>query len=250
DPNKPTLLLNLGSSAIGDLQPLADILQRFPDWQILSTKDELGRTKGFDEYRVIQLTGIFPLHPYLRAVDLAITSVGYNAAHEFVAMNVPAIYVAAPNVTDDQKARANAIAKLKAGWSVSPDAPEELAALLNQILTGGASTLAAVQANCEIATAGFGDGAAAAASAILKSSAAAKPSFMMQSRLQLRLRFERLLGNLVRREKSLRYREINLTRDISAELIRNEIPFEHVLPTGSNAYLSARNALSQKWLLG
>ncbi|MEY3407096.1 MAG: hypothetical protein RL038_157, partial [Actinomycetota bacterium] len=188
DPNKPTLLLNLGSSAIGDLQPLADVLQRFPEWQILSTKDELGRTKGFDESRVIQLTGIFPLHPYLKAVDLAITSVGYNAAHEFVAMNVPAIYVAAPNVTDDQQARANAIAKLKAGWSASPDAPEELAALLNQILTGGASTLAAVQANCEIATAGFGDGAAAAASAILKSSAAAKPSFMMQSRLLLRLR--------------------------------------------------------------
>ena len=247
---RPTLLLNIGSSAIGDLSPLAEVLAKYPEWQILSTKDELGRSKGISPDQVQTLTGIFPLHPYLNAVDLAVTSVGYNAAHEFVGMHVPAIYVAAPNVTDDQQARADAIANLKAGWSVKPSEVSRLAELLDRILAGGTSTLTAVKENAEQAANAFGSGAADAVKLILTAESQSNPNLEDRVRLFGRLTAERLVGNLLRRQKSKKHPRIHLTREINSELIRNEIPFEHVLPTASEEYFHARDAFSQKWLLG
>lgn len=67
----------------------------------------------------IVVHGRYPLAPYLRAFDFAVTSAGYNSVHENLATGLPAAYL--PNtaaVTDDQTARAELVAESGLGFVV------------------------------------------------------------------------------------------------------------------------------------
>lgn len=248
DPDRPTLLMNLGSSAIGDLTPVAEVLASFPDWQVLTTKDELGRTKSLSgTSQVRQLQNIFPLHPYLNAVDLAVTSVGYNAAHEFVGMHVPGLYVPAPNVTDDQSARAAAIADLGAGWNVATPSAVAVAAVLSDILSNPVA-LATARAACAEVSAQWEPGAQAAVQQILAAHRNAKPSAFSHLRLWLKVNFELRFGNLLRRTPQPRFEHIEISSKLSSAQISSGLPFEHILTNSSGEYLERRKALTLKWL--
>jgi nitrogen fixation protein FixH len=252
NPKQKTILFNLGSSTIeGGLAPIAAVLNDFPDWQVITTKDELGRSKGFtNSNQVHTLQGIFPLHPYLAAVDLAITSAGYNAAHEFVGMSVPAIYVAAPSITDDQVARAKAIAAADAGWVVLQQTSVEIAKTLREVLENATAELAQKRNSCSSLRSAWDNGAQTAAELILQAQHQPHSDQLALIRLKFRIQFEFYLGNLVRGIRQPKYSNVNTSRNLTTELINSEIPLEHILPTASSAYESKRIALTNKWLKG
>jgi hypothetical protein len=252
DPSQKTLLFNLGSSALeGDLDQIADVLNDFPQWQVITTKDELGRSKSFSMHNKIHtIRGIFPLHPYLAAVDLAVSSVGYNAAHEFVGMAVPAIYVAAPNVTDDQFARARAIADAGAGWIVENQTASELARTLRSVLEDASVEIAEKRNNCIAIQKSWKSGAKTAAELILTARRGTHPNRVARLKLRLRVLSELYLGNIARRTKPAKFSVITTTRELNSELLNSQIPFEHILPAASSEYESKRIALSNKWFKG
>jgi hypothetical protein len=72
--------------------------------------------------RVSVISGVYPLVPYLSAFDLAVSSAGYNAAHELVPSGVPTLFVANTSTrTDDQEARASRLAELGLALSARDD---------------------------------------------------------------------------------------------------------------------------------
>mgnify|MGYP003343133805 FL=1 len=246
DPSRKTLLINIGSSAIGDLSELNDVLAAHPDWQIVTTKDSLGRSRHVGD-EVISVAGVFPLYPYLTAVDLAVTSAGYNAAHEFIGMGVPSIYVPAPTTTDDQFARAEAIAATGAGWAVIDQDPHALAHVLDLVLADDEHR-AAVRQSALATRESWVDGAAPAAAAIL----AAPPKQVRETALDraslaLRVEAELLVGNVLRRQHNHSHRDFILTRELSPALMASDVPLEHMLPCASEEYSGRRARLAKEW---
>lgn len=80
----------------------------------------------------IVVHGRYPLAPYLRAFDLAVTSAGYNSVHENISVGLPAVYV--PNidaVTDDQTARAELVEQ--AGMGLVARTRSELATAIHRL---------------------------------------------------------------------------------------------------------------------
>lgn len=247
DPDKPTLLMNLGSAAIGNLAPIAQVIAANPNWQVLTTKDELGREKLLEDSQVTQLQNIFPLHPYLNAVDLAITSVGYNAAHEFVGMHLPAIYVPAPNLTDDQTARARAIAEVGAGWVIDSQSAQAVADLLAELFAQPA-VLRAARTVCAEISETWGAGAESAVELILAARNQAKPSLSSRLRLWAKVNFELRFGNIIRRTPQPRFAQIEMSSELTSSKINSGQPFEHTIQSASREYHERRRALSNKWL--
>jgi hypothetical protein len=186
----------------------------------------------------------------LAAVDLAITSAGYNAAHEFVGMSVPAIYVAAPSITDDQVARAKAIAAADAGWVVLQQTSVEIAKTLREVLENATAELAQKRNSCSSLRSAWDNGAQTAAELILQAQHQPHSDQLALIRLKFRIQFEFYLGNLVRGIRQPKYSNVNTSRNLTTELINSEIPLEHILPTASSAYESKRIALTNKWLKG
>ncbi|MEN9711044.1 MAG: hypothetical protein RL441_1036 [Actinomycetota bacterium] len=249
DPARKTLLINIGSSAIGDLSALTEVLAEHPDWQILTTKDSLGRSRHVGDDEVIAISGVFPLYPYLSAIDLAVTSVGYNAAHEFIGMGVPAIYVPAPTTTDDQFARAEAIAGQGAGWAVTSQDPQALAQVLNLVLSDDEHRESVRLDACAVRDA-WSNGAEQAAGLIVSAHRArTRDTALDRLKIALRVEVELLVGNLLRRTHRKAHREYVLTRELTPALMGAETPLEHMLPTSSEEYSGHRSRLAKEWLL-
>ena len=246
DPNRPALLLNIGSSVVDDLDLVAEVAHRFPDWQLVTTKDELGRTRDVGDVHV--LSGVFPLHPYLKAIDLAVSSVGYNAAHELVAMQVPTIFVPAPTTTDDQYARANAIAEQGAGWAVTDASAASLAVLLARLLADDEGREAA-SAHCARLRGSWSDGAAEAAEQIVDPPhRPRRESWLQWCFVVARSRFEQMAGTRLRRQRRRVHEDFVVSRDLTRELMSGNLPFEHLLPRGGEAYEVRRREIAQNWL--
>lgn len=55
---------------------------------------------------VVHLRATYPISRYFRAIDAAVAAAGYNAYHELIRLEVPALYCAMERQTDDQAARA------------------------------------------------------------------------------------------------------------------------------------------------
>lgn len=247
DPNRPALLINIGSSAVDDLDLVAEVAQRFPAWQLVTTKDELGRTRDVGDVHV--LSGVFPLHPYLKAIDLAVSSVGYNAAHELVAMEVPTIFVPAPTTTDDQYARAAAIAEAGAGWAVTDSKAASLAIELARVLAADAER-AEVRANCGRLRERWTDGAAEAADQIVDPPhRPRRENWLQWCLVVLRARLEQAAGTRLRGRQRTHHEDFLLSRELTRDQLSGELPFEHLLPRGSDAYAARRREIARKWLV-
>lgn len=243
DPTKLTVLFNVGSNAIPGLDAVIQSIAARANVQVLSTKDALDRNRSEARGNVHAVAGIFPLYPYLSAVDLAITSVGYNAAHEFVASGVPTIVVPANNVTDDQYARAAAMQD--AGMSIAIDAAQSQR-LLETIerLLDDEDERAAMSLAARSAAAAWGIGAQEAAQLLRSVQRTSRPSLRARFRLALRLLAERLLGIV---DKPIPVDGFTVSDRIVGQDLRGAIAVEHVLPGTGPEYAQRRIALAKSW---
>lgn len=145
---QPTILVAPGSGALGSTQAmlevvLAHITTRFPQWQIVVTKQAISRHSVDVRGAVSVLDDVYPLARHMAAFDAAISAAGYNAAHEFLAARVPTLFVPSRNhVTDDQVARANGLERL----DVAQVATDDLEASIDEFLVS--ENLARFAANC------------------------------------------------------------------------------------------------------
>lgn len=243
DAQRRTVLFNVGSNAIPGLADIIEQVAAEPGWNVLTTKDALGRNRSAAAANVQQVSGVFPLHPYLAAVDLAVTSVGYNAAHEFVAAHVPTVLVPADNATDDQRARALAIADADAGVVVDADDPEALLRNVLWLMRSDEDRLALRDGTFEC-TAEWQDGAAQAAELLMHVQAGAgSPTALARLRRSVRTLAERLLAL---REPRVR-REFRLTDDLLTADLNGEVAIEHLHPGLGADYLRERERIARRW---
>jgi hypothetical protein len=252
DPSRPTLLLNIGSNRIPELEKIEKELVEQEEWNILSTHDALARNRsasqGSSAPTVRRLSGVFPLHPYLSAIDLAVTSVGYNAAHEFLACSVPTILVPAINATDDQHARAFAIADRGAGVVVESGAPEELRAALALLMTSS-ERRDAMRASAKQIAAEWGNGAAESAEILI----ALKEGSLRPHSRSVRAAMRRTGRNIAERALALRgsrggAARFRLTATLTAEDLSGEVAVEHLHPESSSRYALRRAAIASRWM--
>ncbi len=244
DPDKPTVLFNVGSNAIAGLDAIMAQLAEREDINVVTTKDALGRNRSAVEAaRIHTITGVFPLHPYLAAVDLAVTSVGYNAAHEFTACAVPTVLVPADNVTDDQRARALAMQAQGVGVVVEASSPDSLVrvveGLIDDELARGQMALNALQLQ-----AGWGNGAIEAAALLLKLRPHTKPDLIPLVRLRARLLAEWLLGF---RDPRPAIEGVVVTEDLLAVDLAGSTAVEHLHPGLSADYRDRRTVIAETW---
>lgn len=111
DPNRPAVLVQLGTGADDANQKMTAALKGLKDWpnlQVVLTKEPIDKQgnslapAGLD-LRVIRY---FPLAKVLAAFDAAVCATGYNGVHEMLAASVPTVFVSNIRGMDDQDARA------------------------------------------------------------------------------------------------------------------------------------------------
>lgn len=232
DGSKPTLLVNVGSTSDVDFSQVA-----FPtDWNVIATSDALGRNRS--QTRIAKVSGLFPLHPYLSAVDLAVTSVGYNAAHEFVANGVPTVLVPSDNATDDQYSRADAMVAL--GVSSRATTPLELSEQIKMWTSDSDIRLQAHQKAKSVA-AQWTNGAEEASALI---SQVKRSKHHTSLRLASRNLAERLLQPTDRGAAV----DVLFTHALEPEMMRGNVAIEHVLSGTSESYLGQRQEIARGWL--
>lgn len=129
DPDEKIVLVTLGAGNINDIGALQETLLEWfsteaPDWRVVLTKPPIAQADGLHGVDTLQ---VYPLAQYTRAFDFAVSATGYNAFHEWMAGELPTIWV--PNTatkTDDQLARARWAADEGMGLCVTEDQTEEL----------------------------------------------------------------------------------------------------------------------------
>ena len=143
DPDRPALLVSLGSgTGAATAHALPAILRAAAadaQWQVLLTRAPIaaGGPPGLPA-GVRVLSGVFPLVRYQSALDLAVTTAGYNAVHELLPGLVPTVLVGNPGVlTDDQDRRARALAMMGLAGYAGIDDAEGLSSAVARMLTGG-----------------------------------------------------------------------------------------------------------------
>lgn len=113
DPNRRYVLVQVGSAQMDGQPIVGNIVERLQSTAGDLVPIVLVSPVAQSEMETPGATvvyGRYPLAPYLRAFDMAVTSSGYNSVHENLAVGLPAVYV--PNVeavTDDQTARAELV---------------------------------------------------------------------------------------------------------------------------------------------
>lgn len=240
DPNKPTLLLNIGSNRVPDLDEIEQALASRIDWNVITTRDALGRNRsGSSGIGVI--SGVFPLHPYLSAVDLAVTSVGYNAAHEFLACGVPTVVVPADNATDDQYARAEAMAEIGAAVVARPDQGQPLFPVIAALLDDAKSRAMMSEAARTFA-ATWGEGAKDAVQ-LIRTARPRRHGLVPGLRLLARRGIEQALALAARARSG----EPQFATTISMADMTGTARIEHLHPGLSAAYRARREEIARSW---
>ena len=144
DPERPTVLVTLGSGRLGDVaepgRVVVETLLEHPEWQIAVTKAAIAQQHIpiVDRDRIVELHGIYPLVRYLPAFDAVVSAAGYNAVHEFIPAGLPTLLVPNPATrTDDQVTRADHLAGEGLALSAHPDSAQALAGGARRLLQPG-----------------------------------------------------------------------------------------------------------------
>lgn len=108
DPDRPVVLVSLGAGNLADVTTdrgavLAAL--RAHDVQVAVTQPAIAGTAAVLDAGAVPVA-VYPVSRYLRAVDAAVVTAGYNSFHESVAFAVPSAFVANTTQLDDQGARA------------------------------------------------------------------------------------------------------------------------------------------------
>lgn len=241
DAGKLTVLFNVGSNAIPGLDAVMTAIAHRANVNVLTTKDALGRNRSASAVHAV--SDLFPLYPYLSAIDLAVTSVGYNAAHEFVGSGVPTVLVPADNVTDDQRARAYAMQDVGVGVVVNAHDVVKLQETIERLLDDEDERSVLAHAARAIA-ASWGNGAAEAAALLRSVVPVRRRNIRARMLLTARLLAERLLGAF---DQQSRASGAVFAHDLTAELLRSDQAVEHLLPKRSDAYAARRREIARKW---
>jgi UDP:flavonoid glycosyltransferase YjiC (YdhE family) len=110
-PEKATaVLVQLGSGNNQDLpahlRRLLPLLSEISGVHVCLAESPIAERALTDEGPVHPLR-LYPLHPYYRAFDFAVSAAGYNSFHELIAFAVPSLFLPNPAMpTDDQVSRA------------------------------------------------------------------------------------------------------------------------------------------------
>ncbi len=243
DPERPTVLFNVGSSSVPGLDAVMRRIAAREDLQVVSTRDALERVSADgDGGRVRTVAGLFPLHPYLATVDLAVTSVGYNAAHEFTACAVPTVLVPAESVTDDQRARA--LAMQQRGLGIVAESATSIGSVVESLIDDELARAAMALAAREVSST-WTDGAAEAAALLVGLTPRGKFDMFPLARLRMRLAAETVLAL---RDRRPTLPGAVLTHDLRAVDLGGAEAVEHVLPGTSQDYLDRRGVIARRWL--
>ena len=243
DARKLTVMFNVGSNAIPGLDSVIGAVAARDDINVITTKDALGRDRSGSSDSVRALTGVFPLYPHLSAVDLAITSVGYNAAHEFVASGVPTVLVPANNVTDDQRARALAMQDLGVSVVVDASQPHLLQEVIERLLDDENERQAMALSARTIAQQ-WGDGAREAAGLLRTVTRSRRLHWRASLRLRTRLFVEFILGF---RDRHRPVSGVEFTTDLVGKSLDGPLVIEHLHPGTGPTYLQRRQRIASIW---
>jgi hypothetical protein len=283
DPNRPTVLVTLGSGRLGEVERpgavVVDALLDDPAWQVCVTRPDIAEKAVplRNRDRVIELTGVYPLVRYLGAFDAAVSAAGYNAVHELVPAAVPTLLVPNPATrTDDQVRRATHLAERGLTLTAHPGARDDLA-LATRRLSDPSLRDALAAACADVPEKQRSGGAAAAATEVARLATGfteRRRTIRQQlARLDMRGRetAKRLLGpagtDFVRRTLGRTYEDLNqrlcvhleaegpvpdteplaFGSDIPPERIRSGGPVEHLLSGTSDAYAARRREIVDEY---
>lgn len=242
DPARLTVLFNVGSNAIPELERVIASIAARSNVNVVITKDALGRNRS--QANVTSVSGVFPLYPYLAAIDLAVTSVGYNAAHEFTASGVPTVLVPANNVTDDQRARALAMQDVGVGRVVEADQPSQLQETIERLLDDENEREAMSLAARELVEQ-WSDGASQAAALIGSVQPQRRGIDAAWLRLRLRNIVEYILGLVP--DRSPEVTSVLLTEHLEGHDLGGARAIEHLHPCAGARYAARRSAIANAW---
>ena len=134
-------LLTLGSGRLGDVagpgQVAIEALLEKRDVHVAVTRSAVAMNEILAAAgdRVTVIRDVYPLLPYLPAFDMAVSSAGYNAAHELIPSGIPTLFVANTSTrTDDQEARSRRLAELGLGLSATDIDPESVGSAVARLL--------------------------------------------------------------------------------------------------------------------
>lgn len=125
DPNRKTVLVAIGSGALGDNRKMTiavrETIAGVPDWQMVFTNSPIATERSFRSENEFVLPSSYPITQFLSAFDAAIIAAGYNAPHEMIGARIPSLMI--PNidtVVDDQMARAVGLAERQLAIMATP----------------------------------------------------------------------------------------------------------------------------------
>jgi predicted glycosyltransferase len=131
DPNRKTILVAIGSGAIGDNRSLSSIvheaIEKNGDWQIVVATSPIANDHSYHAGNVYRFPSPYPITQFLNVFDAAVIAAGYNAPHEMISARIPSLVI--PNldtVVDDQMARAVGLAARQLTMMVAPDNASEV----------------------------------------------------------------------------------------------------------------------------
>lgn len=168
DPERPAVLVQLGSGGTRDVVELTDRLLadlvRFEGLQIVIAEWSNGAISLPRWAGTRRLRG-FPISRLFNGFDLSVAAAGYNTYHEVMAFGLPTIFVANRHPSmDDQGARATFAQDHGAGFDLTDEEMHIFPTLCRAMLTPQAN--AALRANC--AAFATGNGASEAAELITR----------------------------------------------------------------------------------
>ena len=166
DPQKPAVLIQLGSGDNRDVAYLMDVavqsLARFPDVQVAAMEWLVG-TDRLRLWPGVRLIRGFPISRYMNAFDFTIAAASYNTFNEAMSYGLPAIFIPNEHVSmDDQSSRAAFAEANGAGFHLPEWQVHEIGSLIESLLDPTTRSLVRLNA-LRIAKP---NGAAAAAAAI------------------------------------------------------------------------------------
>jgi hypothetical protein len=274
--DRDVALLTLGSGRLGDVagpgQVAIKTLLEESDLHVAVTRSAVAENEVLVEQadRVTLIRDVFPLVPYLRAFDLAVSSAGYNAVHELIPSGLPTLLVANTSTrTDDQHARSTRLAELELAVHADDNNPAEVEVGVRRLLdrsvrrdlaSGAAATRPLIKGADETArlVTAFGESftrrrprlSVAVSEQVQRSKDAIKEILGEERTNSLKRALGRHPTTIANRTQVRLVDEMPgpsdgevpllVTEKLDGDTLRAPIPVEHILPGSSDEYRARR----------